>query len=59
MPFSLLQRVRLALAGDILAAFQQLFGEFQFLTVLGFQFVESNDKSVLFLLNGVRRSPWL
>jgi hypothetical protein len=36
----LLQRVRLTLAGDILATFQQLFGQFQLLTVLGFQFIE-------------------
>jgi hypothetical protein len=55
----LLQRVRLALAGDILAAFQQLFGEFQFLTVLGFQFVESNDKAFSSCSMTVRRSPWL
>jgi hypothetical protein len=48
----LLQRLNLALAGDILAAFQQLFGEFQSPPVLGFQLVESNDKVVLFLLNG-------
>ncbi len=47
----LLQRVRLALTGDVLAAFQQLFGEFQFLPVLSFKLVESNDKIVLFLLN--------
>lgn len=47
----LLQRVRLALTGDVTAAFQQLFGEFQFLPVLRFKLVESNDKSVLFLLN--------
>ena len=47
----LLQRARLALTGDVLAAFQQLFGEFQFLPVLCFKLIESNDKSVLFLLN--------
>jgi hypothetical protein len=48
----LLQRLNLALAGDILAAFQQLFGEFQLSAVLGFQFVERDDKVVFFLLNG-------
>jgi hypothetical protein len=50
--------VRLALTGDVLAAFQQLFGEFQFLPVLRFKLVESNDKSVLFLLND-GQAPWL
>jgi hypothetical protein len=36
--------VSLALAGDILAAFEQLFGQLQFLTVLRFQFVERHDQ---------------
>ena len=48
----LLQRVRLTLTGDVLAAFQQLFGEFQLLAVPGFQFVKFSDKVLLFLLNG-------
>ncbi|MNE52267.1 hypothetical protein D3C80_1469320 [compost metagenome] len=48
----LLQRTGLALARDILAAFQQLFGEFQLLTVLDFQFVEADDKVIFFLLDG-------
>jgi hypothetical protein len=55
----LLQRVSLALAGDILAAFQQLFGKFQLLAVLSFQFVERNDKAFSSCSMALRRSPRL
>jgi hypothetical protein len=53
----LLQRVSLALAGDILAAFQQLC-QFQLLGT-GFQFVERDDKAFSSCSMALRRSPWL
>ena len=48
----LLQLMGLTLAGYILTAFQQLFGEFQFLAVLGFKFIKCNNKGIFFPLDG-------
>ena len=46
----LMQLVSLALARDILTAFEQLSGQLQFLTVLAFEFIERHNQVYLFLL---------
>jgi hypothetical protein len=54
----LLQRVSLTLAGDILAAFQQLFGV-SAPGRTGFQFVERTIRAFSSCSMALRRSPWL